>query len=94
MEFYHIKTENEEYFIDNSGIKQNTYISYHNNKNIHIKTNYKDGKREGRFLVFYDNGNLGIDTECKNDKLNGYHKHFDCNGNLISHCNYIDGKKI
>ena len=48
---------------------------YYENGNIRLKTNYKDGKREGEFLRYEGNGQLKETTTYKDGKLVEVIKH-------------------
>ena len=75
MIFYH-STEKKimarRYFIDENGLRQGLYQSWHPSWRLdgkpHIKANYKDGKLEGEYTVWYDNGVLEEEANYKDGK--------------------------
>ena len=60
------------YFIDENGLRQGLYQSWHPSWRLdgkpHIKANYKDGKLEGEYTVWYDNGVLEEEANYKDGK--------------------------
>ncbi len=65
------------------GKKNGEWLRYHENGQLHIKSNYKDGK---------ENGQLRYSLNFKDDKLNGLSKSFGKNGQLLTEEIYKDGK--
>ena len=68
-------------------------IVYHNNGNVEIIGNYKNGEREGEWKDYYENGKLAIIDNYKNGKREGEWKFYHENGKLGGIGNYKNGKQ-
>jgi antitoxin component YwqK of YwqJK toxin-antitoxin module len=56
--------------------------SFHENGQLMVRTNYKNGQQEGLYEWFYENGQLSWRGNYKNGKQDGLWEYFDSDGNL------------
>ena len=68
-------------------------IVYHNNGNVLLIGNYKNGKEEGEWKGYHNNGNVEIIGNYKNGEREGKWKLYRENGKLEYIGNYKNGKK-
>ncbi|MCM8569698.1 hypothetical protein NE848_09925 [Gramella jeungdoensis] len=80
-------------------------VEYHDNGNISIRYNLKNGKIDGKIEVYHPSGQLKKTGTYLNGKQNGLFKEYDEEGDLVleynvknnlkhgSYIEYIDGKK-
>ena len=67
-------------------------IFYHNNGNVEIIGNYKNGELEGEWKSYHENGELKAIVNIKNGKAEGEWKSYRKNGKLEGIGNYKNGK--
>ncbi|MAJ24635.1 MAG: hypothetical protein CMP36_03905 [Rickettsiales bacterium] len=65
----------------------------YNNGQLWIKSNYKDGKRDGEWVRYYASGQLHIKINYKEGKTDGVYIFFNKNGTLQKKGNFKLGKK-
>ena len=68
-------------------------IVYHNNGNVEIIGNYKNGKQEGEWKYYRENGKLEGIGNYKNGKREGEWKFYRENGKLEQIENFKNGKE-
>ena len=73
--------------------KDGEWLEYHENGQLKIKRNYKDGKLEGESLWYHKNGQLESKGNFKDDKKEGEFIHYRSNGKLWRKYYYKEGKK-
>tara|TARA_Y100000768_G_scaffold362046_1_gene320553 strand:- start:444 stop:941 length:498 start_codon:yes stop_codon:yes gene_type:complete len=71
-----------------------TLVSYHDNGQLKLRSNYKNGKLEGLSENFHDNGQLRSEGYFQDWKQIGSFKIFFDNGRLQWVLNYEDGQLI
>ncbi|MDO6445330.1 DUF1566 domain-containing protein [Colwellia sp. 1_MG-2023] len=69
-------------------------IQYFTNKQVHHKTQYKDGKRDGYFERWYSNGMQEYALYYKGGEFNGNYKQWYKNGALAIEAEFVAGKII
>ena len=67
-------------------------IVYHNNGNVALIENYKNGELEGKWKLYHENGKLEAIGNYKNGKKEGERKFYRKNGKLEQIENYKNGK--
>ena len=67
-------------------------IVYHNNGNVALIGNYKNGKKEGEWKYYRENGKLEGIVNFKNGKQEGEWKWYHENGELKEIGNFKNGK--
>ena len=65
-----------------------SFVRYHENGQLEIRRNYKDGKEHGLREWYYENGQLRIKGNVKDGKLDGLTERYDRNGKDISNSSY------
>ncbi len=68
-------------------------VSYHDNGQLEMRGNYKDGKDDGLWEGYYENGQLSVKGNYKDGELHGLYESFHKNGQLNVRRNYKDGKE-
>ena len=68
-------------------------IVYHNNGNVALIENFKNGKQEGEGKLYHENGKLAIIGNYKNGEREGKWKLYRKNGKLEEIGNYKNGKQ-
>ena len=85
----------ELYFIDENGLMQGLYKSWHPNGNPYVKANYKNGKLEGEYSIQDEDGMIIITGKFKNgeceERVNIYRLF---NGLLQKKVNYKNEKEV
>ena len=64
---------------------------FHDDGQLWIKENYKNGKKHGVQVWYYENGQLWTKENYKNGKHHGLQEYYDENGQLEEIENYKDG---
>jgi len=67
------------------------YRLLHNNGQIYISHQYRNGKKHGLYRVYDRNGTITANFVYHNDKLHGKCERFHRNGNISSRATYIHG---
>ncbi|MDB4170527.1 toxin-antitoxin system YwqK family antitoxin [Polaribacter sp.] len=75
-------------------LRNGVFISNHNNGQLFLKTNYKDGKRNGLYESYYENGQLAEKYNYKDGNSDGLFESYYENGQLKSKEYYRDGLNI
>ena len=70
-----------------------TTVDYHENGQLWITSNYKDGKEDGLYEELHKNGQLRTRGNYKNGERDGFFEDYYENGQLWSRGYYKDGKE-
>jgi antitoxin component YwqK of YwqJK toxin-antitoxin module len=76
-----------------NGIPHGIRVKYYSSGNIHIKSSYKQGKREGDTTIYYPNGKTKSITPYHQNKIDGIEKYYNQNGILLLEISYKSGQK-
>lgn len=85
-----VKTENEEYYILPSKLKEGDYFKYYFQGEIHIRASYLQGQLHGGYVVYYPNGKVKKLYNFKKDQLNGVCFAWDIEGNLEMEAHFLN----
>lgn len=66
-------------------------IRYHENGQLYVKSNWKNGQRHGLYERFYENGRLLEKSNWKDGQRHGLNEWFHKNGQLLSKSNWENG---
>jgi len=80
------------YLINSKKPFTGTTVQFHENGQLEIKRNYKDGELEGLYENYYENGQLEIKGNYKDGELDGFSEYYYASGQLKAKGNYKDGK--
>ncbi len=69
-----------------------SFVNYHENGQLKVRRNFKDGKRDGLSEDFYENGQLNSKENYKEGELNGLREYYNEKGQLKFIQNWKDGK--
>jgi hypothetical protein len=72
-------------------VKDGIYITYHDNGNKCIETNYINGHRHGTYSTYYDNGNKHVTSAYVDDQFHGPYTLYYANGVEEMKCTYVNG---
>ena len=86
------KTIKSIYTIDEHGVRQGDFKSYHENGQLEEKCTYKDGKLDGLEEWYYPNGQLMTKCTYKDGKLDGQYETYYPDGQLEEKCTYENGE--
>jgi len=68
--------------------------TYHENGQIWLEGNYKDGKEDGKWTLYYENGQIWIEGNYKDGEKNGKWTSYNENGQMMLEGNTKDGKSV
>ena len=68
-----------------------SFVGYHDNDQLSVKGNYKDGKEDGPYESYHENSELWMRGNFKDGKYDGLWEWFDEEGNLTETKEYKDG---
>lgn len=79
---------------DESGsfLKEGLYRKWHENGQIAVEENFKNGKQEGLGKSWHENGQVKAEGNYKNGKLEGLWKEWYPNGQIQLEADFKDGK--
>ena len=81
-------------FYKNGREVSTTEFSYHENGQLFIRVDYKDGERDGLTEWYYKNGQLREKGDFKDGKQEGLWEYFDEEGNLTTTEEFKDGELV
>ena len=70
-----------------------TSVSYHDNGQLEVKVNYKEGEPDGLTEVYYDNGQLMVKANYKEGEPHGLAEVYYDDGQLRAKANYKHGER-
>jgi antitoxin component YwqK of YwqJK toxin-antitoxin module len=79
--------------INDGGKEHGLFEAYHENGQLRLKRNYKDGERHGLSESYYENGQLQNIQNLKDGKWHGLEEMYYENGQLRLKRNYKDGER-
>lgn len=71
-----------------------TSVSYHDNGQLEVKANYKEGEPHGLAEVYYDDGQLRAKANYKHGERHGLKEIYYDNGELKEEAKYKDGERL
>ena len=89
-----IKTNTQHYFIDENGLKQGEYNSYHDNGKLWIHSFFLNNNLHGEYKNYHNNGQLMTHSFYQNDNLHGEYKSYGVNGKLDYATFYYHGNDL
>ena len=95
-EFYtngQLKNRTNYQSINDGGKKHGLFEAYHENGQLRMKRNFKDGEPHGLSEEYFKNGQLYRKDPFKGGKWHGLQESYDENGQLVQSRNFKDGKK-
>lgn len=78
-----------EYFNNQSGKIEGSFILYYPDGKLKKEVEFKNGEENGRYKSFHPNGQLSLDAVKKNDSTTTYYKSYDENGILEEEFRYV-----
>lgn len=90
----YLKTNMEEYYIDENGGFHGEYKAYYSNGQLRLICNYVDNKLQGEYKDYHENGQLYLICNYVNKKLHGEYKTYHENGELCKQVFYNMGKRV
>ena len=87
-----IKLDTFHYFIDENGLKQGEYKSFHADGQLWVHTFFINGKQHGEFKTYHINGKLSEHSFYLNGKRHGEYNAYHDNGKMWLHSFCLNGK--
>ena len=73
---------NKNNFTDSNGLKQKTWINYHNNGKVRVYSNYKNDTLNGKYKTFFTNGKIEFECNFKMGIKDGVILYYNKDGTL------------
>ena len=86
-----IKTNSYHYFLDEKGLFQGEYKSYHENGHMYVHTFHKDDNIHGEYKSYFRNGHMWEHVLYQNGVEHGEYKQYQRNGKLRHATFYYQG---